>query len=79
MTEPKSEEFDVELGPLFAAGVVLVAYGILRRRAGAVLAGLGAIWLDQRSQLGRSLKERAKAKFLPPQGAEADSSADVRE
>jgi hypothetical protein len=79
MTEPKREEFDVELGPLFAAGVVLAAYGILRRRAGAVLAGLGAIWLDQRSGLGRSLRERAKAKYLSGPSAAADSSADVRE
>jgi hypothetical protein len=52
---------DVELGPLFTAGVILVAYGFLRRRPLAVAAGLGAVWLDQRSEFGRSLKRRIKS------------------
>jgi hypothetical protein len=69
----------VELGPLFAAGVALTAYGILRRSAGAVLAGLGAIWLDQRSEFGRSLNERARAKYLTVQVVGDDSSDDVPE
>lgn len=58
---------NVELGPLFASGVLLFGYGLLRRRVFAVLAGLAAIWLDQRSELGRSLKERAKTKYLTAQ------------
>ena len=54
------EEFDVSLGPLFTLGAVLVLLGVLRRRPLAVVAGLGAIWLDQRSELGRRLKEQIR-------------------
>jgi hypothetical protein len=57
---------NVELGPLFASGVLLFGYGLLRRRVFAVLAGLAAIWLDQRSEL-RSLRERAKTRYLTAQ------------
>ena len=57
----KRKERNVELGPLFSVGVVLVVYGLLRRRMLAAAGGLAAIVLDQRSQLGRSLKERARA------------------
>jgi hypothetical protein len=64
---PEPEKFDVELGPLFAAGVLLVVYGLVRRKALAAAAGLGAIWLDQRSELGRSIREKAKGKFMPVQ------------
>jgi hypothetical protein len=53
-------EYDVELGPLFTSGIVLLAYGLLRRRPLAVAAGIGAIWLDQRSEFGRSLKRRMR-------------------
>jgi hypothetical protein len=55
---PAVEEFDVSLGPLFTLGAVLMLLGVLRRRPLAVVAGLGAIWLDQRSELGRRLKEQ---------------------
>jgi hypothetical protein len=61
------EKRDVELGPFFLAGAVLLAYGLLRRRVLAAAAGLGAIWLDQRSELGRSLKEKARAKYMTVQ------------
>ena len=59
---PVVEEFDVSLGPLFTLGAVLVLLGVLRRRPLAVVAGLGAIWLDQRSELGRRLKEQVRAR-----------------
>ena len=55
------EKRNVELGPLFTAGVLLLAYGLLRRRALAVAVGVGGIWLDQRSRFGRALKERVRA------------------
>jgi hypothetical protein len=60
---PKSEDegFEVELGPLFTAGVLALVYGLLRRRRLAIGAGLGAIWLDQRTEFGRSLKRRVRA------------------
>jgi hypothetical protein len=64
---PEPEERNVELGPLFAAGALLVVYGLFRRKLLAALAGLGAIWLDQRSELGRSVKEKARAKFMTVQ------------
>jgi hypothetical protein len=64
---PEPEQRDVQLGPFFLAGAVLLAYGLLRRRVLAAAAGLGAIWLDQRSELGRSLKEKARAKYMTVQ------------
>jgi hypothetical protein len=63
VTETPQEEAKstgVELGPLFTGGALLVALGVIRRRKLAIAAGLGAIWLDQRSKLGRDLKERFK-------------------
>jgi hypothetical protein len=72
MTVSGREERNVELGPLFASGVVLVAYGVLRRRLAVVAAGLAAIWLDQRSKLGRSLKEQVRAKYLTVQLVDDD-------
>jgi hypothetical protein len=57
-TTEKTTETRVELGPLFTLGVVLLGLGLLRRRKLAMAAGIGAIWLDQRSELGRSLRER---------------------
>jgi hypothetical protein len=68
----KRKERNVELGPFFSVGVVLVVYGLLRRRMLAAAAGLGAIWLDQRSELGRSVKEKARAKFMTVQYVEDD-------
>jgi hypothetical protein len=64
---PEPQERNVELGPLFAAGALLVVYGLLRRKVLAAAVGLGAIWLDQRSELGRSVKEKARAKFMTVQ------------
>ena len=55
------EGADIALGPLFTAGLVLVLYGIFRRRPLALVAGLGAVWLDQRSEFGKALKERIRA------------------
>jgi hypothetical protein len=52
--------YDVELGPFFVTGVILVAVGVVRRSALLVAGGLGAIWLDQRTAFGRRLKERAR-------------------
>jgi hypothetical protein len=57
----EQEDRSVELGPLFTSGAILVGLGVVRRRKLLVAAGLGAIWLDQRSELGRSLKVRARA------------------
>ena len=68
----KRKERNIELGPLFSVGVVLVVYGLLRRRMLAAAGGLAAIVLDQRSQFGRSLKERARAKYMTVQVVEDD-------
>jgi GrpB-like predicted nucleotidyltransferase (UPF0157 family) len=62
VTRPKRAERHVELGPLFTSGALLLGYGLLRRKAFAVAAGLAAIWLDQRSALGRTLKRRVRAR-----------------
>jgi hypothetical protein len=67
VSAPEPEKYDVELGPLFAAGALLVVYGLFRRRLLAAVAGLGAIWLDQRTELGRSLKKKARDKFMTVQ------------
>jgi hypothetical protein len=63
VTEPEQEKYDVELGPFFTAGVLVLAYGLLRRKKLAVAAGLGAIWVDQRTELGRDLKRRIRSKM----------------
>jgi hypothetical protein len=73
VTVPESQERRVELGPLFLSGFILIVYGLLRRRVLAVAAGLGAIWLDQRSEFGRSLKEQAKERFMTVEYAEVQS------
>ena len=71
MSDSESEKRKIELGPLFTSGAVVLAYGLRRRRRLALVIGLGAIWLDQRTELGRSLteraKKRAKAKYLTVQ------------
>ena len=77
MPEPTRRKVNVELGPLFTAGIALAAYGLFRRRKVAVVAGLVAIWLDQRSELGRSLKEKVRAKYMTVQIAEDDASSDL--
>jgi hypothetical protein len=58
---PAPEERGVSLGPFFTLGAVLVLVGLLRRRPLALAAGVGAIWLDQRSKLGQRLKAQIKA------------------
>jgi hypothetical protein len=60
MTEIENEKFEVELGPFFTAGVIVLAYGLLRRRKLAIATGLGAIWIDQRTEFGRSVKRRIR-------------------
>ena len=61
VTESEPESYDVELGPFFTAGVIVLAYGLIRRRRLAVTAGLGAIWIDQRTELGRGVKRRVRS------------------
>ena len=61
MSFPEHAEYDVELGPLFASGVIALAYGLLRRKPLAVIVGIGAMWLDQRSEFGRNVRMRADA------------------
>ena len=58
---PETENYDVELGPLFTFGMVLIVLGFFRRRAFMVAAGIGAVWLDQRTDLGRRLKGRIRS------------------
>ena len=60
VTDTDPENFDVELGPFFTAGVLALAYGLLRRRKLAIATGLGAIWIDQRTEFGRGLKRRIR-------------------
>jgi hypothetical protein len=55
---PVLDDSGVGLGPLFALGALLLIVGLLRRRPLALAAGVGAIWLDQRSELGQTLKAR---------------------
>jgi hypothetical protein len=45
---------------MFASGVVLVVYGLLRRRVFAIAAGLGAIWRPYSSEFSplATLKRR---------------------
>lgn len=61
MSLPEDAQYDVELGPLFAVGVIVLAYGVLRRTPLTIAVGIGAIWLDQRSELGRAVKRRANS------------------
>jgi hypothetical protein len=72
VSSPESGKRDIELGPFFSVGVVLVVYGLVRRRLILVAAGLGAIWLDQRSDLGRSVKQKIRAKYMTVQVVKDD-------
>ena len=54
------EERDISLGPFFTAGVLLLAFGLFRRKKLALGAGLFSIWIDQRSALGRGLTKRIR-------------------
>jgi hypothetical protein len=60
VTDPEPENYDVELGPFFTAGVIVLAYGLVRRKGLAIAVGLGAIWVDQRTEFGRGLKLRIR-------------------
>ena len=51
---------DISLGPFFTAGVLLIAFGLLRGRKLAVGAGLASMWIDQRSALGRGITKRIR-------------------
>ncbi len=80
MSAPESDKYRIELGPLFTAGLVFLVYGLLRRRPLAAAAGLAAIVLDQRSELGRSLKEKARAKYMTVQyvGDDRDEAGEAK-
>ena len=73
-TEERTEP-DVSLGPFFAAGALLLVFGLLRRRKLAVGAGLVSIWIDQRSELGRGVKKRIIARTEQLAPADADRTA----
>ena len=73
----EDENFEVERGPLFTAGVLLFVYGLLRRRGLAIAAGLGAIWLDQRSEFGRALNKRFESALKKQIKAHAHSPPDA--
>jgi hypothetical protein len=68
----ESDKRKIELGPLFSVGIVLLVYGLIRRKVVLAAAGLGSIFLDQRSELGRSLKEKARAKYMTVQVVDDD-------
>jgi hypothetical protein len=59
---PDVHDVQVSLGPFFSLGALLVIIGVLRRRPLALVAGLAAIWVDQRSAFGQRLKERIRAR-----------------
>jgi hypothetical protein len=61
MNDPEPESYEREFGPFFTAGVIALAYGLIRRRRLAVATGLGSIWIDQRTQLGRAVKRRIRS------------------
>jgi hypothetical protein len=70
----EQKERDVELGPFFTAGALLLGFGLFRRKKLAVAAGLVSIWLDQRSELGRGLKQRIRARSSQFAGPDADQA-----
>jgi hypothetical protein len=78
MSAPESGKRDIELGPLFSVGIVLLLYGLIRRKVVLAAAGLGSIFLDQRSELGRSLKEKVRAKSMTVQVVEDDRDQEMR-
>jgi hypothetical protein len=61
---------DIELGPFFAAGVVLVIYGLRRRRPLPVALGIASIVFEQGTEPGRALRRRirqAVERTTPPE------------
>jgi hypothetical protein len=79
VSAPESEERNIELGPLFSVGIVLLVYGLIRRKVVLAAAGLGSIFLDQRSELGRSLKAKARAKYMTLQVVDDDRDQGTRD
>jgi hypothetical protein len=79
VSDPESGKRDIMLGPFFSVGVVLLVWGLIRRRPVLAAAGLGSIWFDQRSALGRSVKEKVRAKYMsgPNLGVEDDRDRTV--
>jgi hypothetical protein len=77
VNQSEDENFEVERGPLFTAGVLVLAYGLLRRRGLAIGAGLGAIWLDQRSEFGHALNKRFESALKKQIKAHAHSAPDA--
>lgn len=73
--ELDAEGRDISLGPFFTAGVLLLAFGLLRRRKLAVGAGIFSIWIDQRSALGRGLTKRVRDRAEELAPAEADPAS----
>lgn len=71
----ESDERDINLGPFFSLGVLLVVFGLRRRKKLAVVAGLGSIWVDQRSSFGRSLTERIKNRGVQMAEAQAERAS----
>jgi hypothetical protein len=69
------EERDINLGPFFTAGVLLIAFGLRRRKKLAVGAGLASIWIDQRSAFGRSLTKRIRDRAEGMAPADVDPTA----
>jgi hypothetical protein len=58
VTDPASG--DIELGPFFAAGLVLVAYGLRRRRMLPIALGVASIVFEQKTEQGRALRRRIR-------------------
>jgi hypothetical protein len=79
VSAPESEERNIELGPLFSVGIVLLVYGLIRRKVVLAAAGLGTIFLDQRSELGRSLKAKVRAKYMTVQVVDDDRDQGTRD
>jgi hypothetical protein len=51
---------DVELGPFFTAGVVLILVGLRRRRPLPIALGVAAIVFEQKTEPGRALRRRIR-------------------
>jgi hypothetical protein len=60
---PDVDDVEVSLGPFFTLGALLMVFGVLRRKPVALVAGLGAIWVDQRSAFGQRVKARIRARW----------------
>ena len=78
MSVPKYGKRDVELGPFFSVGLVLVVYGLFRRRLLLIATGLASIWFDQRSALGRSVKKQVREKYMKAQVVQDDRGETTR-